>query len=247
MSEKTRRLEGLEKSAAAAKMKANPRITVITLGIPSSGRAIPLEMAIALQAQSWPANTGVGWSVVCGADVDVAREKIAESALELGSKYLWFVDDDTVPPMDAARKLLYVLQQEEAKGSNVMVAGGIYTYKQDPAEPMVFQGLNEGSFWKWRQGDVFPVWGMGAGCMMIRTEVFRHLPRPWFKFNTEPGKLLGEDLYFCKQVNDAGFGIMAHGGVLCRHWDMASMQVYTMPEDSYPMQPAEPEKKAANG
>ena len=125
MSELTRRTDELERKAAQARMKTNPRVTVITIGVPSSGRLCPLEMVIALQAQSWPANTGVAWSVVCGHDVDAAREKIAENAVELGAKYLWFIDDDTVPPMDAARKLIYVLQQEEAKGSNVMVAGGI--------------------------------------------------------------------------------------------------------------------------
>lgn len=221
-----------------AAVKASPLATHVVIGIPSSGRACPLEMVLAIAQQAWPANCGVGWNVVCGAPVADARNRIVETSLEYNPKYIWFIDDDTIPPVDAARKLIYVLEQSELNGTKVAVCGGVYTYKREPAEPLVFDKLNSGPFWKWKRGEVFPVWGMGAGCMMIRADVFQHIPRPWFVMGAEAnGAKWGEDLYFCHAVHEAGFRVMAHGGVLCRHWDMAEMQVYTLPEDSYPMQP----------
>jgi hypothetical protein len=240
----------MSKATDKAKVKAAPLSTHVVICIPSSGRVVPLEQVLAISMQAWPANCGVGWDVVCGRPVDEARNHIVESALAYNPKYLWFVDDDTVPPTDAARKLMYVLEQSEANGTKAMVASGIYTYKREPAEPLVFANLNEGPYWKWKaelrddahnvvqKGDVFPVWGVGAGCMMIRAEVFKHLEKPYFKTTAdENGARGGEDLYFCDKVNGAGFKVLAHGGVLCRHWDMGEMKVYTLPEDSYPMQP----------
>ena len=110
----------------------------IAVGIASSGRACPVQWAIAIATQSYPPNTNLAWIHVVGDDVDSARERIVEEAQKTNIKYLWFVDDDTVPPIDAARNLMYVLDQEEAAGSNVMVVGGIYCIKQDPPTPLVF-------------------------------------------------------------------------------------------------------------
>ena len=130
---------------------------------------------------------------------------------------------------------MYVLDQEEAQGTNVMVCGGIYCVKQDPPQPLVFMAPNDGPYWKWRVGDVFECWGLGTGCMMIRTDVFQHLERPWFKTSSEVGFAETDDLYFCTKVANAGFKVKAHGGVLCKHWDVKNSLIYTLPKNSYPM------------
>jgi GT2 family glycosyltransferase len=208
----------------------------VAIGIASSGRACPVEWAIAMATQSYPVNTGLAWIHVVGDSIDSARERIVEEALKKDYKYLWFVDDDTVPPIDAARKLMYVLDQQEAKGSPVAVCGGVYCVKQDPPQPLVFMAPNAGPHWKWRVGDVFECWGLGTGCMMIRLDVFQHLARPWFKTTSEVGFAETDDLYFCSKVGAAGFKVMAHGGVLCRHWDLQKNLIYTLPSKSYPME-----------
>ncbi len=211
-------------------------VSGIAVGIASSGRNCPVEWAIALATQSYPVNTGISWIHVVGDSIDNARERIVEEALKVNSRYIWFIDDDTVPPIDAARKLMYVLDQEEAKGSDVMVCGGVYCVKQDPPQPLVFMSPNAGPHWKWRAGDVFECWGLGTGCMMIRAEIFKHLEKPWFKTTSEVGFTETDDLYFCSKVAKAGFKIMCHGGVLCRHWDMKNGLIYTLPKKSYPME-----------
>jgi hypothetical protein len=44
-----------------------------------------------------------------------------------------------------------------------------------------------------------------------------------------------DDIYFCQKVKAAGFNILAHGGVLCGHYDVKTNKIFTLPEDSYPM------------
>jgi hypothetical protein len=223
-------------------------ITKLGIGIASSGRATCVPWALALATQSYPVGTGLAYMNVVGTTIDAARNEMVKAARNAGLKYLWFLDDDTEPPVDAARKLMYLLDQEEAKASNVVAAGGIYCVKQDPPCPLVFASPGAGPHWKWKVGDVFPVWGIGTGCLLIRVDVFDKIEEPWFKTTSEPGFTETDDLYFCEKLAKAGYGVLGHGGVLCAHWEMRAKDLwlrYTLPSDSYPMLPRGPER--ANG
>ena len=168
-------------------------------------------------------------SALKGIEVGEARCQIAQHAIDLKAKYLFFLDDDTAPPYFAARRLIYALEQA---GPEVMVAGGIYANKHSyPPEPMVFLQDGDGPHWKWKYGDVFECGSIGTGCMMIKTEVFQYLEKPWFatinecfssgEYGAHVHKLeMTDDLYFCEKVRKAGFKILADGGVLCVHWDV---------------------------
>ena len=173
----------------------------VAIGIASSGRCAPTEFAIALATQSYPVNTTLAWIHVVGESIDAARERIVEEALKKSMKYIWFVDDDTVPPANAARSLMYVLDQNGPEfGGKVMVAGGIYCVKQDPPQPLVFMEGGAGPYWNWKVGDVFRCWGLGTGCMMINTEIFKYINPPFFKTTSEEGFCETDDLYFCEKV-----------------------------------------------
>jgi hypothetical protein len=210
------------------------------VAIASSGRLINADMVIAMSMQTPPTHFSMGYMAVKGFPVEIAREKAAEAALELKAKYLWFVDDDTIPPMNAVRRLIYILENYP----EIAVCGGVYVTKSDPTQPVVFRGSGQGSFWRWKAGDVFEVTGMGAGCMLIRTSVFNELKRPWFAFTQEvsydgihAGSLVSEDIGFCDAVRKAGYKVFAHGGVLCDHFDASTGVTYVLPADSYPMRP----------
>lgn len=219
----------------------------LTIGLALCGRPVTPEWAIAYASLNFPANMNVTVSALKGIEVGEARCRIAKHALECKSKYLFFLDDDTAPPYFTIRRLVYALEQAD---DDVMVAGGIYFSKQDPPEPMIFQNDGEGPFWKWKVGDVFPVSSMGTGCMLIKTEVFKHLPEPWFRTVNECPDLdpsgedvrkleITDDLYFCKLVRDAGFRLIADGGVQCIHWDVNTGKHFALPEGSYPTRPVE--------
>lgn len=215
----------------------------IVLGLPMGRQVVRREWAIAMQAISWPVNMSVMQSVVADSPVDKARELICEQALIVGAPYVWFVDDDTVPPSNALRMLLFTLEQHPEAAA----IGGIYCIRDEPPSPLVLKEGGSGINWDWKVGEVFETWGIGAGCLLIRTEALKKLPKPWFKFiDVALGEdgfqgpvpvnrfYVGEDVYFCNKLQKAGYKILAHGGVLCDHYDTDTGKIYRLPKDSAP-------------
>ena len=121
-----------------------------------------------------------------------------------------------------------------------MVAGGVYVTKSDPVEPVVYKDGKP--YWRWKAKSVFEVDGIGAGCMLVRTEVFPKIEPPWFKVvDTAQGEngyplFIDDDRWFCMKVREAGYRILADGGILCAHHDLATGRRYTLPPDCYPLQ-----------
>lgn len=223
--------------------KARKGIAVVIV----SGRgSCPVEMVTAFAMQSWPTNTNLTFANIYGMATDAGRIEGVRAARKAGCKYLWFVDDDTVPPPDAGRHLIYLLEQNGPPRGKVMVAAGIYTTRCTPPEPLVYMGQGLGSHWDWRVGDTFKCWGIGTGCMMINLDLFDSLPEPWFKTTMESDMRESDDLYFCKKVADAGFEVMAHGGVLCHHYDMERGAVYMLPRNSIPYRERQGEYREPN-
>jgi hypothetical protein len=228
----------------------------LAVGIPLSGKPTVPEWGIALAVQGWPINTKLHYFITKSQEVADARTTIVEQALEKKIGYLWFLDEDVVPPHFAVNKLLYELRQRQLADPLFKIIGGIYCIKADPAQPIVFRESGSGPFWEWKSGEVFECSAIGAGCMLIDTSLFSDLPKPWFKtvdeINDQPYKFRplaemkeqelfelkaqgNEDSYFCRAVKEAGFKILGHGGVLCEHWDVSEGLPYFLPPDSYPM------------
>jgi hypothetical protein len=219
---------------------------------PSSGRNVPIEWAMAIATLAYPVGMNHAWFISkaspgnTGMTRDLQREELAERALALGAKFMFTLDDDTVPPAHAIRSLLYVLEQNP----KAAIAAGIYCDKaDDKTSPLVWAEIGEGVFWNWTLGDVFKCKGIGTGCMMVRLSALKDIPKPWFKdtFGTAQHKeTIGDievdlvdmqgtdDLYFCKKVTEAGWDIIAHGGVLPTHIGQDGTQ-YTLPDDCYPV------------
>lgn len=212
----------------------------LVVGLPSSGRKVAFEWGFFLGLQNYPYNTKRNFAVVKNKPIDFARNLIVENALKIDAKYIWFLDDDVIAPMYAVRRLMYDLEQAD---DDVVVAMGIYPSKETPSEPMIFQQDGHGAFWKWKKGEVFEVASGGTGCMMIRTEIFKSLPKPWFKtVDMAPnGDLIkdftSDDIYFCRQVREAGYKLIADGNVICDHYDYTTDPPvrFMLPPDSYPM------------
>lgn len=57
--------------------------------------------------------------------------------------------------------------------------------------------------------------GIGAGCILVHRRVLDAIEPPWFQYNE--GTNIGEDFYFCRKVQAAGFKIYVDPGVICGH------------------------------
>jgi GT2 family glycosyltransferase len=160
-------------------------------------------------------------------EVGLARICICQAALKSNARFVWFVDDDVLPPNYAVQRLMQALKRDP----KAMVCAGIYYSKQVVPEPLVFEDAASGAFTDWKAGQVFEVPGfIGTGCMLIKTEVFKYLDQPWFKTVDWPEKIT-DDAYFCRKVKRAGFRILGHGGVLCGHYNSQTRKVVWPPEE----------------
>jgi hypothetical protein len=219
----------------------------MVVGVASSGRKVDMRWAMSLPALGAPVGMSLAWFIKEGPDRAGNRQLIAEQALKIGAPYLFFLDDDTICP----NFTLSYLHAEIEKDPSIMVCGGIYCTKEPYPAPVVFKNLGGGPFYKWKIGEVFECAGLGTGAMLIKTEIFEKLERPWFfepkktdvdrlvDFNGLEAFCAGEggtdDLYFCNKVTEAGFKVKAHGGVLPVHLDQEG-RMYTLPLDSWPCQ-----------
>lgn len=212
----------------------------IVIGLPTLGRPVSLDWALAFKALNPPINFNCLFQIIQGEEIGVARQKICEFAIEKGAKYVFFIGDDVVIPAHGIRNLIFRMEQDES----IYVAGGVYCAKATPAFPLVFRGNGSGSYWDWKIGEFFEVTGLGMDCTIIRTSALEKISKPWFK-TIDTDKFLDginsaeswtEDLYFCRKVIEEGGGkVYCDGGVICEHVDIYGGKKYTLPPNSLPM------------
>ena len=127
------------------------------------------------------------------------RERLATMALELNAEYTLWLDSDMVFPSTTAARLMS--QKEEVVAAN-------YIRRQLPAKGVAYEKI-----WDWQnplgfdiQDQLVPVEGIGMGCMLMKTDIFREIPQPWFEFQWTPesNDHLGEDMILCQKIAKTG-------------------------------------------
>jgi len=174
--------------------------------------------------------------------VDVARNQIAE---KLERDWLFFMDSDQRFPPETLERLLswdlpivsglyfkspgkpvphaYSYMWEEAKkypeGSEqadhfyMSLVNEVATYLSR-FHDQIKDGLPT-AILPARREDLIECDGIGGGCLLVHRRVFEAIEKPYFKCN--PDTFIGEDFYFCRKAQAAGFKIYLDPGVLCGH------------------------------
>lgn len=227
----------------------------LVLGIPLSGRYVPPEWAIALHMLMWPMNIMHAIVPVYGMAREAARDEMVRLARKHRAEYILMLDDDVEPPRDAPAKLVAALDQRP----DVDVLAAIVPRRSSTCEPMVYAQPAGGAHWLWRVGDIFDIAEAATACMLIRTSTFDRIAPPYFRdlstleecidagvyTKAEVAKdeissgAMTDDIYFCRKVREAGLKLMAHGGVICKHWG-PKRDCFELPKDSYPYQLVQP-------
>lgn len=175
-------------------------------------------------------------------EVGEARNEAARRALELGMKYLFFLDWDVIAPPDAVHRLVTLLDNRP----DVDIAAGFYCAKIHPAPPLIYKAWSDGVFWDWTPGELIEdLVGVGMGCTCIRMDLFLRLPTdelPWFKTHyikpngENGGGRMTEDLWFCRRaVEEAGAKIVVDTAVACPHISHDTHQQFGLDPESLPM------------
>jgi hypothetical protein len=161
-----------------------------------------------------------------GYSVDIARDIAAETALREGKSHILFVDNDTLPPADIVQRLL---------GHGKEIVAALYRERHPPFEwSMGRQEPGQSGPMPvpkaWTFGDLIEVDWSGFGCILIETQVFEKLRRPWFLmtggrvFDLPDGRVggsrekgVGEDIFFCLEAKKVGIPTYVDTGALCEH------------------------------
>jgi len=184
----------------------------ITIAFPSRGICDP-AFATALRLLEIPADQ---FSVIYveGADVAYARNILAEKAKNVAD-YIFFIDDDVIPPINTITKLL--------KHDKDIVCG-LYFSRPEPHFPQIFYKNKEDSerydcVEDYKKDSLIEIDSCGAGCILIKAEVFKKLKLPYFQYipKGENNPRKGEDFYFCEKVKESGYKIFCDTSIICKH------------------------------
>lgn len=185
----------------------------ITLAIPTNRGINPktFQCLCELVAQDYD------WHIVIaeeGYTIAENRNYMAVQALKNNSDYLLMIDDDMTFPPDVLDKLI-----EDQKD----IIGVAYHPRSETGEIIKF--LDEVVFVKIEQSDdpkykdTFECHATGTGIMLIKCEIFKKIPRPWFMFEYhETGQCkLGEDWFFCREAKKMGYKIFTNPKIKVGH------------------------------
>lgn len=144
------------------------------------------------------------------------HNNLTENALGDGNKYLFFIEEDTIPPARAIEKLL------AADSGIACIDYGVSGW---------------GCITKNKQGEI--LW-CGLGCTLIKREVFEALEKPYFRTDKvlrlndmtwqdlpqsyiENKNYGGLDIWFCSKAREKGFKVVQVEGEEADHLQLLNL------------------------
>jgi glycosyltransferase involved in cell wall biosynthesis len=160
---------------------------------------------LAIMSARWYASAPVGARfdvhIVNGTLIADQRAKLARMALTSGADYVLYLDSDMrFPP--------YLLEKLVAHGKDIVACN--YATRRLPVKTVAFSDFATlKCIYSHDRKGLEEVDAIGMGAMLVKTEVFRKLPQPWFNVSYLPsgGMYVGEDIYFCKLAQAHGFKV----------------------------------------
>lgn len=148
--------------------------------------------------------------------IDDLRNNLVEKAFEIGATTLMMMDVDQVYHPQTITRLL---------SHRLPVVGALVHRRYPPFDSLMLKSVEIDerrngyvSIDEWKDGDLVEVDATGGGCLMFNMQVFRKMPRPWFKASLNPdGSVLGEDIHFCQELKAAGYRIFVDTSVPAGH------------------------------
>lgn len=140
----------------------------------------------------------------------VSRDVLIKQVLQANCDYAFFIDTDNIfedpPDPNGALGLLYQRMNKSKDDKNPKIVSGLYRAKKP-------EGFNYAMWMKHKDKGFVPIveWKdnwlevdvIGLGCCLIDMEVFKNIPRPYFRWE-ESGEM-SEDFYFCQIAKKNGY------------------------------------------
>lgn len=168
----------------------------------------------------------VEFEYIRGYDCAKARNRISQIAVERAAGYVLMVDSDMVLPPDALQNLLedkadVVYGYCARRGTKNLYDGRTSVFRRNGetsyTEKAAYTGFEMKSFRDCGEYKV-QIHGAGMACALVKTDVFKRLKFPWFRWvEYDQKRQLSEDLYFCEQCIKAKIPLYVDSRVECGH------------------------------
>lgn len=133
-----------------------------------------------------------------------SRQECLEDALLQDCTHALFLDTDQTFPMDTAHRLMRWKKSLVACNIPLKVLPSFPTARARGASVFGVPINSNG-----HQVGLEKVWRVGSGIMLIDLAILKEMPKPWFelRYNEKEQQFVGEDWFFCEQVQKAGHDI----------------------------------------
>lgn len=143
------------------------------------------------------------------------RNILAEASLAMNRTHLLLVDDDNPFPKDAVMNIM--------KNADKDIVTGVYLTRAYPHQPLVFDEVDADGKAAWSYLDEQSVGvkekeNCGLGFVLIKTDVFRKMEKPWFRLGEIDPEQWSDDVGFFNRARAAGFKIFVDYNVKIGHF-----------------------------
>ncbi len=176
----------------------------IIIAVPTKEKAT--EGLQCIKGLETPGHTQIKIFNAWGKSVADNYNEAAMLAVSDGATYMLCVEDDTFPPTDALLKLL---------DSGMDIIGAWYPKKTDVREGAPIELVDGVRRPMVQDGTIREAYTLTQGCTLIKVDVFKHMPYPWFVTT----KHLTQDSFFSQRARDAGYKLWCDTAIICRHID----------------------------
>jgi hypothetical protein len=218
---------------------ASSRKPMVMIGIPTIGMH-SFAFSQAIQGAILPSNFSMQLRYLPFLEVGRARNIIVQEAVNVGAKYLIFLDEDVIFPANGLPTLVYHMETKP----DITFVGGLYATKSVPPEPLVYTEWGAGAYYGWKAGEFIKVLFTGMGFSIIRlsdldnikTEEYQERD-PWRSqpmmvrelFNTGNSAIATptglekfgwtEDAAFFKKLAEVGLKSYVDTNLVCGHYE----------------------------
>lgn len=152
-------------------------------------------------------------STVHGHSPAKGRNIIIDQALANGCTHIFFLDDDMTPAPDTVSRLLK---------HDKDVVTGLYLMRSYPHFPVAFDRVFDNGFNKHLYLDpkvegLIEITNCGLGCVLIKTDVFKKLEKPYVRLGEVVKDGWSDDIGFFNRIKQAGFKIYCDTDTVVGH------------------------------
>lgn len=187
----------------------------ICIGIPVNGGVNPeFFREMLLRMEEWSQTFDIIPSIEMAIPHDEGRNRIARAAIDNKCDYIFFIDSDTLIKKGQLEQLLSH-EKDAISGISYMKQLPYYSLIRKKVGYRLYAPVEPSS------NELIRIDGAGFGCFLVKVDVFNKIEYPWFQFkyikHEDKWRHIGEDLYFCDQLENAKIEMYCDPTVQCIH------------------------------